>query len=100
MLLFSFFLGVFAVSVYFVLNIWHATLAGFDGVTTEQFTKFMTMGEVLSCKIQKIISDFCFHMKTKWRVKPNNISFFISFVVANIFVLRVRLQSLPRAEFF
>ena len=46
----------------------------------------MTWEKVLSYKTQKIISDFCFDISTKWRVKPNNISFSVSFVVADIFV--------------
>ena len=78
--------------VYFGFNIWHAAVAYFDGVAIEQFTKFMTWREVLSYKIQKIIFDFCFDSSTKWRVKQNNISFSISFVVADIFVCGVILQ--------
>ena len=72
--------------LYFGFNIWQAAVAYFDGVTVEQFTKFMKRGKVLSYKTQKIISDFCFDISTKWRVKPNNISFSVSFVVADIFV--------------
>ena len=72
--------------VYFGFNIWHAAVAYFDGFTIEQFTKFMTWQKLLSYKIQKIIFDFCFDINTKWRVKPNNISFCISFVIAGIFV--------------
>ena len=72
--------------VYFSFNIWHAAVAYFDDVTVEQFTRLMAWGKVLSYKTQKIISDFCFDISTKWRVKPNNISFSVSFVVADIFV--------------
>ena len=71
---------------YFGFNICHEAITYFDGVTIELFTKFMTWRKVLSYKIQKIISDFCFDVSTKWRVKPNNISFSISLVVADIFV--------------
>ena len=73
--------------VYFGFNIWYEAAAYFDGVAIEQFTKFMTWQEVLSYKIQKIISNFSFDINTKWRVKPNNIFFSISFVVADIFVI-------------
>ena len=72
--------------VYFGFNIWPADVAYFDGVTIEQFTKFMTWRKVLSCKIKKIISYFCCDISTKWRVEPNNRSFYISFVVVDIFV--------------
>ena len=75
-------------------------VAYFDCVTIEQFTKFMMWRKVLSYKIEKIISKFCFDISTKWRVKPNNISFSVSFVVADIFVWGVILQSLPIAGFF
>ena len=61
--------------VYFDFNIWHAAVAYFDVVTVEQFTKLMTWEKVLFCKTLKIISDFYFDISTKWRVKPNNISF-------------------------
>ena len=71
--------------VYFSFNIWHAAVAYFDDVTVEQFTRLMAWGKVLS-KTQKVISDFCFDISTKWRVKPNSISFSGSFVVADIFV--------------
>ena len=96
----SFFWGVFVVFLYFGFNIWDAAVAYFDGVTIEQFTKFMTWRKVLSYVIQKIISDFCFDINTKRRVKPNKISSSIWFVVGNIFVCRVILQSLPIARFF
>ena len=72
--------------VYFDFNVWHAAVAYFDDVTVEQFTKLMTWGKVLSYKTQKIIFNFCFDISTNWRVKPNNISFSVSFVVAGIFV--------------
>ena len=80
------FLRCFCYVCVFLFNIWHAVVANLDGVTVEQFTKFMTWGKVLSYTTQKIISDFCFDISTKWRVKPNNISFSVSFVVADIFV--------------
>ena len=86
--------------VYFGFNIWHAAVACFDGVTIKQFTKFMTWRKVCSYKIQKIIPDIFFDISTKWRVKPNNISFSISFAVAEIFVSGVILQSLLIAGFF
>ena len=70
--------------VYFGFDIWHAAVACFDGVTLEQFTKLMTWGKVLFYKTQKIISNFCFDISFKWRVKPYNISFSVSFVVADI----------------
>ena len=84
--------------VYFGFNIRHAAVAYFC-VMIEQLTKFMTWWKELSYKIQKKISDFCFDISTKWRVKPNNISFSISFVVTDIFVWGVILQSLPIAGF-
>ena len=61
----TFFSDVFVVFVYFGFNIWHAAVAHFDGVATEQFTKFMTWREGLSYEIQKIISNFCFDINTK-----------------------------------
>ena len=69
--------------VYSGFNIWHAAVAHFDGVMVEQFTK---LGKMLFYKTQKIISDLCFDISTEWRVKPNNILFSFSFVVADIFV--------------
>ena len=39
---------------------------------------------MLSYKFEKIISGFCFDINTKWRFKPNNISFSISFAAADI----------------
>ena len=86
--------------VYFGLNIWHAAVAYFDGFTIEQFTKFMTWQKLLSYKIQKIIFDSCFDINTKWRVKPNEILFYISFVVTGIFVCWVKLQRLPIVGFY
>ena len=86
--------------VYFGFNIWHAPVAYFDDVTIEQFTKFMAWWKVLSYKIQKIISFFCFDINTKWRVKPNDIPFSISFAAADIFVCGTTLQSLPIAGYF
>ena len=59
--------------VYFGFNIWHAAVAYFNGATIEQFAKFMTWRKVLSYKIQKIFSDFCFDHNTKWRL--NQITF-------------------------
>ena len=45
------------------------------------------MGKVLSYKIKKIISDFCFDINnTEWRVKPSNILFSISIVAVDIVV--------------
>ena len=61
----------------FSFNIWHAALAYFSGV-----------GKVLSYEIESIISGFCFDINTKWRVKLNNASFYISFVAVNNFRLR------------
>ena len=55
---------------------------------------------MLSYKIQKIISDFCFDIDTKWRVKPNNISFSISFVVPDIFVCRVDTSKFGDSQIF
>ena len=72
--------------VYFGFDIWHAVVAYFDGVTIEQFTKFMAWWKVLSFKIQKKFLDFCFDFGTKWRIKLNNISFSILFIVAETFV--------------
>ena len=86
--------------MYFGLNIWHAVVAFFDGVAIEQFTKFMTWREVFSYKIEKIISNFRFGINTKWRVKPNEISFSILFVATDIFVCGVILQILPIDRFF
>ena len=86
--------------MYFGFNIWHAAVAYFDDVVIEQFIKVMTWWEVLSYKIQKIILNFCFDINTKWKVKPNNISFSISLFVADIFACGVILQILPIAGFF
>ena len=86
--------------VYFGFNIWYAAVAYFDDITIEQFAKFMALWKVLSYIIQKIISDFCFNISTKWRVKPNNILLSILFVVADILDWGVILQSLPIAGFF
>ena len=80
------FLRCFCYVCVFLFNIWHAVVANLDGVTVEQFTKFVTWGKVLSYKNQEIISDFRFGISTKLRVKSNNISFSVSFVVADIFV--------------
>ena len=100
MFLLSFFSRVLVVFVYFSFNIWHAAVPYFDGVRIDEFTKFMTWKKVLSYKIEKIICDFCFDINTKWRFKPNNISFSILFAVVAIFGCRVILQSLLIAGFF
>ena len=63
-------------------------------------TKFMTWQKILSYKTQKIMSNFCFDINTKWRVKPNNILLSISFVVDVILVCRVILQSFPNSRIF
>ena len=47
------FLRCFCYVCVFLFNIWHAVVANLDGVTVEQFTKFMTWGKVLSYKIRK-----------------------------------------------
>ena len=86
--------------MYFSFNIWAAAVADCDSVMTEQFTNFMTWRKVLSYKIQKIISNFCFDINAKWRVKLNNILFSISFAAAGIFVCRVILQSLSKTGAF
>ena len=52
-------------SVYFGFIIWHAAVAYFHGVTIEQFAKFITWSKMLSYKIEKIISEFCFDISTK-----------------------------------
>ena len=57
-------------------------------------------GKMISYKIEKITYYFFFDVSTKWRIKPSKISFSISFVVADIFVCMVILQSLPIAGFF
>ena len=46
------------------------------------------------------MSNFCFDINTKWRVKPNNILLSISFVVDVILVCRVILQSFPNSRIF
>ena len=86
--------------VYFFFKVWDPAVAYFDGVTIEQFEKLMTRRKVFSYKIPKIISTFCFKIRTKWRVQKNNFSFSILFVVVDIFVCRVILQSLPTAGIF
>ena len=61
----SFLKGVFAVFIYVGFNIRRSVAAYFNGVTTEQVTKLMMCGEVLSNKIQRLISDFCFDIGTR-----------------------------------
>ena len=75
--------------MYFGFNIWYAVVTYVHCVTIEQFNKFIMWGAMLSYKIQKRISDFCFDINSKWRVKPNSILFSILFVVFNVFVYRV-----------
>ena len=86
--------------MYFGFNIWYAVVTYVHCVTIEQFNKFIMWGAMLSYKIQKRISDFCFDINSKWRVKPNSILFSILFVVFNVFVCRVTIQGLSTAEFF
>ena len=84
--------------MYFGFDIWHAAVAYYDGVAIEQLNKFMTWREMLSYKIQEIISNFSFDINNKWTVKPNDISFSISFAVADIFVCGMILQIMPIAD--
>ena len=67
--------------MYFGFDIWHAAVAYYDGVAIEQLNKFMTWREMLSYKIQEIISNFSFDINNKWTVKPNDISFSISLIL-------------------
>ena len=77
----------FVVFVYFGFNISDAVVACFDGVTIEQITKFMTWQVMLSYKIQEIISNFCFDISTKWRVKTNNSSFLFCCLTSYIILI-------------
>ena len=66
MFLLSFFLGVFVEFLFISALIFGLQAAVyFDDVKFEQVAELMAWGKVLSYKIDKYISNFCFDIKTK-----------------------------------
>ena len=74
-------------------HIIHTAIAHLYGVSVENFVVSVIIGKVFLYQVEEHLSYLGFHRLTEWGVKPNYVSFSISFsiplVVSSVFVFRL-----------